>query len=352
AGSAQAPIVVCENGRDVTAAAIAARSRLNPESGAMVSAVWLDWDDEPGRLLLQIHHLVVDGVSWRVLVPELISAYQQLASGVSVTELSMPAAPTSFGGWARKLVELDRSAELSLWRELDGAALPGFFTRALDPALDRSGDTRVHRVSVDAAVAGKILGPAPARLGVAVDDALLGAFGAALDTPVLVDLESHGREEHLVPGADLTGTVGWFTAVAPVPVGGDRSATEQARDIAAWRGRAPDGGVGYGLLRYRDGADLPAAGIEFNYLGRYRSFEFGDWGMAPESSEIGPDDAMPAGYGLIVDVTTLDGPDGTRLDAIWRYQPGVVDETTVEGLAQRWLAGLAEITDSVNEGEL
>ncbi|AZG44374.1 non-ribosomal peptide synthetase [Gordonia insulae] len=336
-------LLLRETDRDVEAAARRARDRLDPEAGVMASAVWLDFGDEPGRLLLLVHHLVVDGVSWRTLVPELLAIYAQLREGA--TQLSLPPAPTAFAAWARELVDLERSAELPMWRELvGGVSANAMFGRALDPSIDRQRTVRRHRVDIDPEVTDRLLGPVPTALGVGVDDVLLGAFGAAAGAPTLVDLEGHGREEHLVAGADLNGTVGWFTAVHPVRVGGSGSVTEQVRDLAAQRAQLPDGGIGYGILRHLNGHDLPGAAIEFNYLGRYRSFGFDDWGAAPESAEIGPDDDMPGGYGLIIDVTTLDGPEGTRMQASWSYQPGVIDPAAVVALAGRWSAALRELT--------
>lgn len=344
--SVSGPLLVRETDRDIEAVARRARARLDPQAGVMLSAVWVDLGDEPGRLLLVIHHLVVDGVSWRSLVPELLAIYTQLGEGVA--EPALPPAPTAFAAWAGELVDLDRSGELRLWHDVVDVDGPSrVFTRPLDPTIDRQGAARRHRVDIDPALAARLLSDVPAVLGAGVDDVLLGAFGHAVGAPTLVDLEGHGREEHLVPGADLNGTVGWFTAVHPVRVGGDGTAAEQIRRLASQRADLPDGGIGYGLLRYLDGYELPGAAIEFNYLGRYRSFEFGDWGMAPETAEIGPDDAMPAGYGLIIDVTTLDGPEGTRMQATWTYQPGMADPTVIEDLARAWVATLHAVADEV-----
>ena len=341
-------------GGDLTALAHTVRTRLDPVAGRMIAAAWSDRGSEPGRLLVAIHHLVVDGVSWRVLVPELIAAYTQLTEGVAPEDISLAQVSTDFGAWARELAVLDRSGEADLWRQIATDVDPlAVFSRPLDPARDRQGTVLRHRVEVDTDVAREILGPVGARLGVGVDEVLLGAFGAAISTPTLVDSEGHGRVEHLVPGADLTGTVGWFTAVHPIRVGGTDDAATQARSLAAQRATIPDGGVGYGLLRYgsagEDGStaravtDLPSAAIEFNYVGRYRDFAFDGWSMAPESVDIGPDDEMSAGYGLIVDVATVDGPDGPRLSATWSYQPGMIDAHAIARLAERWLAALAEL---------
>ncbi|MDL9946104.1 amino acid adenylation domain-containing protein [Gordonia sp. ABSL11-1] len=345
-------LLIRETDDDIAAVARRARARLDPEAGVMASAVWVDrGPDVPGRLLLAVHHLVVDGVSWRTLVPELVAIYTQLHDGTE--QVSLPAAPTAFASWARALVSLDRSAELPMWENLLGGSVPSadaLFMRTLDPSIDLQGTARRHRVEIDVEIAESLLGPVPSVLGAAVDDVLLGAFGVAIGVPTLVDLEGHGREEHLVPGADLNGTVGWFTAVHPVRVGGGGSPREQVRALTAQRAGLPDGGIGYGILRYLDRQDLPGAAIEFNYLGRYRSFGFGDWGMAPESAEIGPDDAMPAGHGLVVDVTTLDGPDGTRMQANWTYQPGLIAREAVVALADRWVAVLRDLTAGGADG--
>ncbi|WP_439108940.1 amino acid adenylation domain-containing protein [Gordonia desulfuricans] len=346
--AATAPVipVLRETDPDVEAVARRTRDRLDPAGGVMVAVTWIDHDDAAGRLLVAVHHLVVDGVSWRVLVPELVAAYTQCSTGGPV---SLGPVPPGFGAWARELVTLDRSAELDRWREVAGSVAGQPFRRPVDPAVDRDAHAGQYRVAIESDAARALLGPVPARSGVAVDDLLLGALGAALPAPTLVDLEGHGREEQAVPGADLTGSVGWFTAVHPVVVGGTGSTTEQARSLTRQRASMPDGGLGYGLLRYLAGEELPGAAIEFNYLGRYRSFDFEGWGMAPESAEVGPGEQMPAAYGLIVNVTTVDGPDGPRLLATWVYQPGVVDADAVAALADRWATELTELAATASD---
>ncbi|MDL9935870.1 amino acid adenylation domain-containing protein [Gordonia sp. ABSL1-1] len=351
----------------VLAVAERARGRLDPLAGAMMSATWIPLGDKPGRFLLQVHHLVVDGVSWRTLIPELLSCYAQLnaaprdARGVpDASVVDLPAISSPYAVWVDAVLADDRRGEESQWRSLlaTAGAPNALFDRPLGDHTQ--GQARRHVVDIDADIVDDLLGAVPAALGASVDDVLLGAFGAAAQTATLVDLEGHGRAEHLRPGIDLTGTVGWFTAVHPVPVGGTASAREQVRMLSAVRADLPDDGFGYGLLRYgtdrHEPVALPSAAIEFNYLGRYRAIEMGDWAMASESVEIGPDAQMPAAYGLVVDVTTLDAGDSastgpaSRMRAVWTYQPGVLDTARVEELATRWLAALRElVTDCAKE---
>ena len=350
--SAPAPRVTVESVGDLVDTetldvAARTRSRLDPQRGAMVAATLLDRGTEPGRLLVAIHHLVVDGVSWRILVPELIAAYTQIADGVAPQQVSLAASTSDFGAWARRLVATSRRDEEALWHHVigDEAAALSLLHGPLDPRRDRQGTARSHRVAVPAAATDRLLGPTPAALGVAVDDVLLGAFGVAAGRATLVDLEGHGRAEELVPGADLGGTIGWFTAVHPIRVGEQDTVSEAARALAAERAEIPDGGIGYGMMRYLDDVELPAAAIEFNYLGRYRAFEAGGWAMARESADVGPDDDMPAGHALVIDVAAIDTEEGTRLQATWTYQPGVIDEADVVALADRWVTALTAAAD-------
>ncbi|WP_143665741.1 condensation domain-containing protein, partial [Streptomyces sp. st115] len=194
----------------------AARGRLDPVSGVMVQVVWFDAGvGRAGRLLWVVHHLAVDGVSWRVLLPDLEAAWRQVAAGGPV---ALEPVGTSYRAWAGMLPELaaDRAGELALWQgvlaEPDG--LLG--SRALDPVVDVAGTAGSVTVEVPAEVSQGLLSWVPGVWGAGVEEVLLAALGVAVSQwrggggHVLVDLEGHGREQ-LVDGWDLSRTVGWFT---------------------------------------------------------------------------------------------------------------------------------------------
>ncbi|MET9611076.1 amino acid adenylation domain-containing protein, partial [Streptomyces sp. NPDC006512] len=258
---------------DVGAEAVAARSRLAPDAGVMVQAVWFE---ESGRLLLMVHHLVVDGVSWRVLLPDLAQAYE----GGGLDPVG-----TSLRRWAGELAGLDRSAELPLWLEqLSGADIP-LGARRLDPEVDTAETVRHLSLSLPAEVTGPLLTEVAARYRATVNDVLLTGFALAVAAwrgdaggEVLVDVEGHGREA-VVEGVDLSRTVGWFTSMFPVRLdagsGGDLGRALKA--VKEQLHALPDHGIGFGLLRY-SGVDPQAAAvlaglakpqIGFNYLGRF-----------------------------------------------------------------------------------
>ncbi|MCP9948753.1 amino acid adenylation domain-containing protein [Actinomadura madurae] len=354
-----------------------ARRRLDPAAGTMARLVWFDAGPAAsGRLLLTLHHLAVDGVSWRILLPDLVTAW---AGG------DLDPVPTSFRRWAQRLAaeasDPARTAELPLWDDVLATPDPVLGTRPLDPAADTFGTARHLTLDLPADVTGPLLTDVPAAFHGRVNDVLLTGLALAVaewrrdrgvtdETAVLVDLEGHGREE-IVPGVDLSRTAGWFTSIHPVRLdagwvdpadvrdGGQAVGTalkrvkEQLREI-------PDNGIGHGLLRYLDpavrGGRPPQ--IAFNYLGRSAAPEATDWGPADQddSAALGPgqDAALGLVHAIEVNAHTRDLPDGPELSATWTWAGRLFDDTAVEDLAGRWYAALrglvAHVTDGAAEG--
>ena len=198
------------------AALVEARSRLNPGAGVMVCAVWAS---ATNQLALIIHHLAVDGVSWRTIIEDLNIAWAQHHSG---RPIELPAAGTSFARWSALLDEYARRPEVieraDAWRRITEtppvlpAAQP-WDTYATAGQLSASLDVETTRL---------LLGEVPAAFHAGVQDILLIAFGLAwtqfvgAGAPIAIDVEGHGRSEELGPQVDLSRTVGWFTAKYPV----------------------------------------------------------------------------------------------------------------------------------------
>ncbi|MFF7262582.1 amino acid adenylation domain-containing protein [Streptomyces sp. NPDC008159] len=356
----------------VRAHALAARAALDPDAGVMVRAVWFDAGDAPGRLLLMAHHLVVDGVSWRVLLPDLAAAWRDVSAGRPVR---LDPVDTSFARWSRLLTDLagqpEREAELPVWTGvLDSGTEPFPLLREPDPDRDTTATRREVVLRMPAEDTGPLLSAVPAAFGAGVNDVLLAGLGLAFadrrrrdggsDTSVLVDLEGHGREEELGgDGIDLSRTVGWFTSVFPVRLdpgpadpadafAGGRAAEEAVRRVREHLASLPANGVGYGMLRHLDprtGEVLAAhepARVEFNYLGRFGIPEDTDWSYAPEedAADIGPAGAMREGHALEINVVTEDRADGPVLAAHWSYLEGLLPRETVQDLAETWFRAL------------
>ncbi|MEU6770337.1 amino acid adenylation domain-containing protein [Streptomyces sp. NPDC046759] len=343
--------------------------RLDPEAGTMADFVWFAAKSGAGRLLVVLHHLVVDGVSWRILMSDLAEAWQQVRSG---RQPELPAVGTSARRWASALqteaLTRQREAELAYWRDVLTAPNPPLGTRAFDPAVDVMSTVDTVRVQLPADVTEAVLTGLPAAFKGTGTDVLLAALALAVnrwrgaDRSTLVRLEGHGREEDVVPGADLSRTVGWFTSMYPARVdvsgvdladvlAGGSAAGKAVKLVKEQLRGVPDKGVGYGLLRHLnpqtaaqlDG--LPVPQIGFNYLGRISDSDVpehlraGGWGPASWSTELipAPDPDLPALSALEVNAVATDTADGTRLQAAFMFPTGVLSRERTCELAELWV---------------
>ncbi|MFC0531313.1 amino acid adenylation domain-containing protein [Phytohabitans kaempferiae] len=347
-----------------------ARDGLDPWAGAMLRAVWFDHGPaEPSELLLLVHHLVVDGVSWRVLVPDLRVAYAEAAAG---RPPRLQPVPTSLGRWARALPAVAEAkaagGEAGYWRDVLAAVPAPDWLRPLEPGRDTVATIANLTRTLPAEETDPLLRGVPSRFRARVDDVLLTALALAVrtwtgaDAPV-VYLEGHGRQQELVPGADLSRTVGWFTSVYPVrlPTAGvgvpeaERDPAAAARVLSAVKDSlagVPDRGVGFGLLRELAPGDplggLPEPWLAFNYLGRVGA----DLGAAPDDAwrpgdgGIGGtvDGHRTADHPLVVDVTAVETGHGTELRATWAYASGMFAGSDVDELAALWFRALRAVT--------
>ena len=351
----------------------AAESRLAPEAGLLVQAVWLDTGvGHPGRLLLTIHHLAVDGVSWRILVPDLVTAWEAIAIG---RPLTLPPRGTSFRRWAQHLAahaeDPERTRELTFWTAMLSAPAATLVEQPFDRDRDTAGTARHLTLTLPAEVTGSLLTTVPTVFHSRINDVLLTglvlavaswrqAQGASGSNAVLLDVEGHGREE-LVAGIDLSRTVGWFTSLFPVRL--DPGALDLDEALAGGRslGRAlklikeqlraiPDNGLGYGLLRYLNPqtasrlAGLVTPQLGFNYLGRFAPSAATDWtGVEADGS----DPAMPLAHAMEVNAWTLEDPAGAKLTATWTWGSHLIADEAVRDLAQRWFMVLEAVVHHV-----
>ncbi|KPI17962.1 non-ribosomal peptide synthase [Actinobacteria bacterium OV450] len=355
----------------------AARRLLSPRDGHMLRAVLLDRGaDQQGRLALVIHHLVVDGVSWRILQDDLRSCWKALDEG---REPVLEPAATPFAHWAdllraeatsgRRTTEADRwaAALREAPQPLAGVRVSG----GLDP--ESSENTLTLTLGPD--VTGPLLTTAPGLVNGTVNDVLLtalalavlgrrgadGADGADEEGAVLIDVEGHGRED-VADGTDLSRTVGWFTTVFPVRLALGRPDLDEARLGGPAVGAAlrlvkeelravPDKGIGFGLLRHlnsRTGPDLAARGIPqigFNYLGRFPMGGDAPWDAAP-GHDFALDDAdegLPMAHAVEVNAAAHEGPDGLTLSATWTWAGNALPGPWVHDLAQEWFTMLRAV---------
>ncbi|MCP5425318.1 MAG: amino acid adenylation domain-containing protein [Gammaproteobacteria bacterium] len=250
-------------------------------AGGLLKAALFHTDDGE-RLLIVIHHLAVDGVSWRILLEDFDRAYEQSLRGETCV---LPARTDSFAAWAQALERYSRSpallAETAYWRTMESesfAELPGD-----RPASgNRQSDAERIGLSWSAEDTGRLQGGVNATYGTSTEEILLTALGRALHRwravdRVLLVLEGHGREALPEP-VDLGRTVGWFTSLYPYPLALplDRDIGYQIRSVKESLRKMPGRGMGFGVLRYLTPAEQTrdlrfslVPRIAFNYLGDF-----------------------------------------------------------------------------------
>ncbi|MFJ2770397.1 amino acid adenylation domain-containing protein [Streptomyces sp. NPDC087300] len=371
-------------GATAARAAREAVGRLDPASGVMVQAAWVDaGPDRTGQLVIAAHHLVVDGVSWRVLVPDLRAACEAVAAG---RDPELDPVGVSFRRWAELLsaeaAGERRIAELAGWLELLGATRPRLGLREVDKDVDTVRILRHRSWMLPRAQVGTLLGRTTAAFHCGVDDVLLAALGGAVAhwrpdaaDRVLVDVEGHGREP--IGDVDLSRTVGWFASTHPVrldvsgvdlpqvlaggPAAGVlvKTVKEQVRAI-------PGDGLGYELLRHlnpetgRVLAAAPAPEIGFTYMGRFATGSGGagaegpgpvaPWQLTGDAAIGGAADPdTPLLHLLDAGAMVRDTPAGPELEITLSWPAALVDEAAAERLGRTWLEMLGGLADHTTD---
>jgi non-ribosomal peptide synthase protein (TIGR01720 family) len=342
-----------EQGRAVEVAADELQRSLNLSEGPLMRVALFNLGvGRPGRLLIVIHHLVVDGVSWRVLMDDLYTAYEQLSRGETV---QLPSKTTSFKQWAERLSEYAKSnalrQERAYWlaeSRRDVKRLPVDYSGGVN--TEASARTVSMSFSEDETRA--LLQEVPAAYHTQINDVLMAGLTQTFlnwtrEPRLLVDMEGHGREE-LIENIDLSRTVGWFTTVFPVllelektsgPGQALKSIKEQLRQI-------PNRGIGYGLLRYmsRDGElqetlrMFPSPEVCFNYLGQWDNTltEDSPFVTAQESGGSTRSERGLRTYLLDISGSVYSG----QLQMNWTYSENIHQRTTIETLAQNFMEAL------------
>ncbi len=335
-----------ERNARVHAVAAEIRAGFDLAGGPLVKAALFDRDaGERPLLLVVVHHLMVDGVSWRILLDDLGRAYRQAASGEPV---DLGPKTTSFQEWARRLTGHVAAGGLDDERD-HWAAVTGE-----DPAVpaDLRGantvrSTRTVTARLGAEETKSLLQQVPAAYRTQVNDVLLAALGRVLADwtgreRVLVDVEGHGRED-LLDGVDLSRTVGWFTTIFPVALDARGDWGTVLKSVKEHLRAVPRRGLGYGALRYLGDGQGGTRQVGFNYLGQF------DWPVGGD----GPFHAVPGGMSAGADpdarrpyvLEVVGAIQDQRLELTWYYSDEVHHEATVRGLADALADALREIVE-------
>ncbi len=329
---------------------------LNLSEGPLLRVIFFDTGPQrTARLLLIIHHLLIDAVSWRVLLADLQTAYQQLERGET---LSLPRKTTSFRQWATHLHTYAHSSTLQ-------QELPHWLAQArkdvdrlpLDLTGGKNTQHSAHTIicTLDTIKTRSLLQETPATYHTNINDLLLTALVQAYtrwtgSSRMLFDIEAHGREE-VVTQENLSRTIGWFTTLAPVllelegivdPGAALKAIKEQLRAI-------PNRGIGYGVLRYlSEDSTLreslggqPQPEISFNYLGQFENVASAATLFQAATESTGLAVSQQARRSYLLDINCLVVNEQLRVE--WTYSEALHHSATIERLAQDFLAALSTL---------
>ncbi|MFN6565574.1 MAG: amino acid adenylation domain-containing protein [Nostoc sp. ChiSLP01] len=308
--------------------------------------------NQPSCLLFIIHHLAVDGVSWRILLEDLATAYQQISRGEAI---KLPAKTTSWQYWSDRLTEYAQTQavkELDYWlsqSSLQVTALPVEYTFGEENNTVAS--TASVTLALNAEQTRALLQDVPSAYNTQINDVLLTALVQSFtqwtgESSLLIDLEGHGRED-LFDDVDLSRTIGWFTTLFPVglQLGEIEHPGESLKSIKEQLRRIPNRGIGYGVLRYLNEnttireklQSLPVAQVSFNYLGQFDQ-------VLKASEVLGLAKEFKSEQSLLNQRSHLLGISGFiragQLEMTWAYSEKVHKRDTIERLASGFIEAL------------
>jgi amino acid adenylation domain-containing protein/non-ribosomal peptide synthase protein (TIGR01720 family) len=330
------------------------QASLDISTGRLIRVALFDAGlERASRLLIIIHHLVVDGVSWRILMDDLLTAYQQARRNEPI---QLPMKTTSYKRWAERLKEHAQSAALrsssEYWLRTPwerAAPLP----RDYRDGANVESSIRVVTVQLSREDTRSLLQEVPAAFHTQINDVLITTLAQAFwawtgERCLLLSLEGHGREE-IVDRVDISRTVGWFTSIFPVLVQLDGVDTvESLMSIKEQLSRIPDRGVGFGLQRYlAEGAEaerireVPRPELSFNYLGQFDQFLTDSSLFAATQEPVGPLHGSLGRRNLLIEVNA--NVLGGQLELRWSYSENIHRRITIQQLAQSHLDALVSL---------
>ena len=343
--------IVEENGQELDQVINEMQKGLDLEHGPLLRVTYV----KPNLLVVVIHHLVIDGVSWRILLEDLDIAYRKQCQG---KEIRLPAKTTSYQKWAADLSRASETAryeeELKYWV---GDESQTFDEMPKDggSGSNREVDRGCVKVELDERQTRQLLQDVPGVYHTQINDVLLAAMLGAWQRwtgkhGLLIDLEGHGRES-VIPGIEVSRTVGWFTIVYPVRLNAERNDDigQRLKTIKEKLRQVPGQGIGYGVLRYvnkdaESSSQLhqqPCAEVSFNYLGQLDAAlsQHGLFTSVRPLEENSRGANNRRSHLLEVEARVHEG----RLQVQWIYSREIHLRTTIEQLAKRFVAALGEI---------
>lgn len=322
------------------------QSKVNLERDLLIKGVVFDLGDGGKRLLIAIHHLIIDGVSWRILLENIEHLYQ------SPSENKLPLKTTSYQEWAQRLHTYANETELDIdyWEQLKTKEIRPL--ASVDEKEVHYKDYQACTVTLDQKHTEKLLTEVHWTYNTQIDDLLLTAltmaFTEVMNTSnLLISLESHGREE-ILEGVDLSRTIGWFTSIYPVYLERKADISQTIKFVKENLRKIPDNGIHYEIARYMQKNEKLRGlnpEIEFNYLGQFDNTIKGEsqslFSVCPEDKGKSIDIRNQNYALLIINCVIIQG----QLQVTLKYAPNYLPTEKMTQFQQELIKQLTNIID-------
>ena len=345
---------------EITSMAAKMQAGLDIENGPIFKVAYFDCSERTNRLLLVIHHLIVDGVSWRILMQDIVQVYMMLQAG---QEISLPQKTSSVKLWSQKINEFARNEslldQLSVWSEKAEqiVAIPTDHQNGLNnEASEKVVSVYIEKENVD-----KIVKNVMPRFHVQMEHVLLAALGRTLSNwtqnkTVAINLERHGRED-IFKTVDLSRTIGWFTTIFPffLNVPDENEFSKLVNTVKSQLTAVSKAGFEFGLLRYLNQdttlemSNISVPEISFNYLGRFDNIvqDNGDFSIRMSELDKGDDRAPGNKRSHVLDISASQ-VEGT-LSVEWAFSKNIHREETITEIAQQFKINLLDLIKQAAE---
>ncbi|MEP0513941.1 amino acid adenylation domain-containing protein [Dokdonia sp.] len=328
------------------------QNSLDLENGPLMKTALFQLDDGD-RLFIVIHHLIIDGVSWRILFEDIQSMYDQYRKG---EKISLPSKTSSYKDWASHLVKYVENnsfkKELFYWREIDGLKLKEFHQDKKSKS-NRLSDFEMTSFTLDSKLSKILLTEAHEAYGTGINDLLLAGLALSvlecfsLDE-FLLTLEGHGREQ-IIEGVDISRTIGWFTSLYPVLMQSNSKSELSChiKNVKEQLRKVPNKGIGYGIYKFltNDYKEFETSKpqIAFNYLGGFGAdIKDGDFSLAKESSGISQNKNLRMEH--VLEVTTL--VQSNQMEIMFFFNRKHFFKKTIDNLKKNYQNQLKKIADA------
>ncbi|MEC5271177.1 non-ribosomal peptide synthetase [Caldifermentibacillus hisashii] len=330
------------------------QSSLNLLEGPVWKAVYFKHETQTGRLFWVIHHLAVDGVSWRILMEDVNDIYLQLQDG---KEVKLPLKTSSYKEWAHKLLDYAVSLAIQSSKDYWLTANENETLTTIPIDFPSGNNTEKYTDKVTVSLSEEetelLFQEFLHSYRINVEEVLLTSLVHSIaewtgSDQLVVNIEGHGREE-ILENLDLTRTVGWFTSLFPVKLKKGKDIRNTLRDIKETIRSMPNKGVDYGILRYlnKETSDILKNNIQpsisFNYLGQFNNDNKGD-SIFTTSEELSNNQDVNMERFHLIDVVSLISDNKLQLTLL--FSNDMYKKSTMTNIANSLRRHLLQLLES------